>query len=182
MRFVTYNIVGAPTETWEETLETLHINQRIRPDYTQTSIMQPYPGTEVHQIAVNAHQLDDSDETFDAIEPFNYGTSPLDLPHAREVGNLQKLFFLAVAFPRLERFILWLARWPENSLFYMVFLLVHVWGYHYRVKRVPTLFLFRLMLNVKEILRRHESGLYRRRLHERMDAPRLKERIESGAL
>lgn len=182
MRVVTYNIVGAPTETWEETLETLHLNQRIRPDYTQVSIMQPYPGTEVHEIAVKAHQLDASEETFDAIEPFNYGTTPLDLPHAREVANLQKLFYLAVVFPRLERFVLWLSRRPENALFYAVFLLVHVCGYHYRVKRVPTLFLFRLMLNVKEIWRRHESGLYRRRLHERTDAPRLKERIESGAV
>ncbi len=181
IRVVTYNIVGAPTETWEETLETLRLNQEIQPDYAQVSIMQPYPGTEIHEIAVRERQLVDSEQEFDEIEPFNYGSTPLRLPHRREVANLQKFFYLAVRFPRLTPLVLQLVKLPENRLFYLAFLAIHLWGFHLRVKRVPATFLLQLSLNVKEILRRHRSGLYRRHLHERSDAPRLKDRIESGA-
>ncbi|MDJ0786992.1 MAG: radical SAM protein [Myxococcota bacterium] len=181
VRFVTYNIVGAPTETWDEAIETLTLNQEIQPDYPQVSIMTPYPGTEVYDYAVEVGQLDSDPKTFDSIEPFNYGSSALETPHREEMANLQKLFATAVRFPRLTPLILRMCKWPGGALYYGIFLAGHALGYYLGVKKVPKLFVLRLVINLGEIWRRHKSGLYKRKLYERSDSPRLKERLESGA-
>jgi anaerobic magnesium-protoporphyrin IX monomethyl ester cyclase len=40
-----YNMIGLPYETEAEIRETIELNRRIKPDFMQTSIFQPYPGT-----------------------------------------------------------------------------------------------------------------------------------------
>ncbi len=44
-----YFMIGAPTETKEEMLETIRISQELAPDYVHFSILTPFPGTEVYQ-------------------------------------------------------------------------------------------------------------------------------------
>ncbi len=50
MTLYTYNMVGLPFETEQEILETIELNKTIEPDFMQTSIFQPYPGTELKNI------------------------------------------------------------------------------------------------------------------------------------
>jgi len=45
-----YNMIGMPGETYEDFLETVRMNRLCAPDVHLTSIFEPYPGTELHQL------------------------------------------------------------------------------------------------------------------------------------
>ncbi len=50
--FVTYNMLGLPGESYEEALETLRFNCRLKPALALCFIFQPFPGTELARFAV----------------------------------------------------------------------------------------------------------------------------------
>ncbi len=50
MTVYVYNMVGLPFETDKEILRTIDLNRRAKPDFMQTAIFQPYPGTELKAI------------------------------------------------------------------------------------------------------------------------------------
>ena len=45
-----FNMVGVPFERRKDMLATIELNRRIRPDFLQVSIFQPYPGTELYDL------------------------------------------------------------------------------------------------------------------------------------
>jgi radical SAM superfamily enzyme YgiQ (UPF0313 family) len=49
MRINVYNMIGFPTETHGEHMETVRINSLAQPDSSNTSIFFPYPGTELYE-------------------------------------------------------------------------------------------------------------------------------------
>lgn len=61
-----FNLIGLPTERYEDFLDTLTINQKIQPDWHATSIFFPYKGTELfhkaQEIGVLPQKLVFSDE------------------------------------------------------------------------------------------------------------------------
>jgi len=62
LKVVTFNLIGVPSESYAEHLETVRLNQLARPDWVYTSIFTPYPGTELHRICVeNGYIGDDLD-------------------------------------------------------------------------------------------------------------------------
>lgn len=111
------NIVGIPGENLRECVETLDFNIECRPGYASTSLLYPYPGTEIHEIAVRMGLLSPSRASFD--ETF-YVRSPLNLPDKRKIENLQKLFSIAVEFPRLKKLVLLLIGLPAGPLYNFV--------------------------------------------------------------
>ena len=50
MTLYAYNMVGLPFETEKEIRETIELNKKVDPDFMQTSIFQPYPGTGLKSI------------------------------------------------------------------------------------------------------------------------------------
>jgi radical SAM superfamily enzyme YgiQ (UPF0313 family) len=48
MRVNVYNMIGLPTETPAEHLETVEMNRRVCPDRCNTGIFYPYPGTDLY--------------------------------------------------------------------------------------------------------------------------------------
>jgi radical SAM superfamily enzyme YgiQ (UPF0313 family) len=46
----TYNLIGIPEETLSDFRQTIEINRRVLPDWTQLSIFFPYPGTELYKL------------------------------------------------------------------------------------------------------------------------------------
>lgn len=48
----TYNMVGLPTETTEEMLETIKLNATIHPNKMNVFFFQPYPNTDIHRMSV----------------------------------------------------------------------------------------------------------------------------------
>jgi hypothetical protein len=180
IRVITYNILGSPGETWDETWRTLTLNQELRPDYASVSLMQPYPSSKIYDIAVQHGLFPEGD--VDRIAPTFHESTPLAIDHRREVANLQKLFNVALLWPRLTPLVQRLIRWPENRLFEAVFLLLHFGVFWIGVKRIPLRYLGAVAFNIGEIVRRHRSGLYRRRLPSRDAAPSLTEMIEKAAV
>ena len=84
IRTVANCMVGNPGETLENVLETLSLVQAIRADYLNVSFVTPYPGTEIHRMAVENGWL---------LE----GHSPLDLRQDRCAMNAT-----AMATPELQ--------------------------------------------------------------------------------
>jgi len=47
-----YFMIGSPTETKEDILETIRFAKKLKPDYIHTTILTPYPATEIYQRAL----------------------------------------------------------------------------------------------------------------------------------
>lgn len=89
------NILGLPTSTIEDDLETLEVNIRCKPAYGWCSIYQPYPGTALGDLCkkkgwYSGDYSEISDSFFD--------TSVLNIPeeHKEQVVCLQRIFALCV--------------------------------------------------------------------------------------
>ncbi len=99
IRVVFQNMVGIPTSSFEDDIETLELNVKCKPYYAWASICTPYPGTELYEIArqagcIGQGYLDNLYETY-------HYRSSLQLPHAGKVDVLHKVFALVVEYPEL---------------------------------------------------------------------------------
>lgn len=126
--FRTFNMVGLPDETLEQALETVEINIKIGTDYPQIAVFIPYPGTELAEQSKRQGLLDPNYGPDDVIGTYHAGT-PLKLPHAREVENLQYFFQTAVLIPWSFPIIKKLIHLPPNPLFRLWFAIMY--GYVY---------------------------------------------------
>lgn len=99
LKFVFQNMVGIPTSSFEEDIETLELNIRCKPYYAWASICTPYPGTELYQVAQEAGRIGEG--YLDNLYETYHFRSSLALPHADQVNILHKVFALAVEYPAL---------------------------------------------------------------------------------
>lgn len=92
------NMIGLPFTTLKNDFETLELNIKCRPDYAWASIFQPYPKTELGMkcLKEGLYTGDFSDLSSDFFDK-----SMLNIGHANEVANLQKLFAIVVNNPRM---------------------------------------------------------------------------------
>jgi radical SAM superfamily enzyme YgiQ (UPF0313 family) len=117
INFEIQNIIGIPGEGLEEAIETLQLNIACRPQWTQASLLFPYPGTEIFETAKKMGLLDPG---AGITSPTFYEHSPLAIPNRREMENLQKLFSITVEFPLLVRWIRTLVRLPLGGLYNLI--------------------------------------------------------------
>ena len=128
IKFLTFNMVGAPFETIEEMGETIRLNQQIKTDYPWCSIMQPYPGTEIFNYCLEKGLVDNKTE----IDSFTYfEKSILNQEGKHTIENVQKLFFLFSKWPFLNKFYKILVKLPFNNLYTLIFYIC----YTYSVKK-----------------------------------------------
>ncbi|MBU1137108.1 hypothetical protein KKD72_01935, partial [Patescibacteria group bacterium] len=118
IRFITENILANPTSTLEVDIKTLDLNLICRPDYPTVSLLQPYPKTEIFNIALKNDQFKKGD--IDGIESF-FKSSSLKIPNKKERVNLQRLFAIVIAFPFLRRFLNFLIRRKRLTPLYTLF-------------------------------------------------------------
>ena len=116
MHITATNILGLPTTTLEDDLDTMRLNAQAQMSYAHAFLFQPYPGTELGQFT-EEHEL--MAGTLDDIGEVAWDHSILvfedeDDKRARE--HLQRLFALGVEFPWLEGLIRRLIRLPHNKL------------------------------------------------------------------
>lgn len=52
-----YFMIGSPTETKEDILETVKFMKKLNPDYAQTAITTPFPGTDLYKMAIKEKVL-----------------------------------------------------------------------------------------------------------------------------
>jgi len=86
MPFLTYNMVGLPSETLEDIFQTVKINQKIKTPYPQCSILQPYPGTKI------ATHIGKGELQKKFTYSFFQSSALGDSKRQRQISNAQKLF------------------------------------------------------------------------------------------
>ena len=124
-----FNIVGIPTESIREIIDTFKINLKAKPDKTSYYTLMPYPGTKIWDIAHEMKllvQIPDKDGYFDdksniqagaAPAPGVLNTGPLNRYHIVSFRYLWYLFFYRSKWYRLDvhlkyisSFIFWFAK------------------------------------------------------------------------
>ncbi|MFH1523283.1 MAG: radical SAM protein [Patescibacteria group bacterium] len=118
----TQNLIGLPVENpLEVDFETLDFNIKVRPQFAWSSILYPYPGTEIEQIAIEKGMFNSD---FEKIHVSNKTTSILDFGNKklnRQIINLHKLFGIIVQFPVLRPFTKLLISLPLSGLYTWIF-------------------------------------------------------------
>ena len=116
---MTTNMVGLPTGTFEDDLDTLRLNIKCRPAFANAFIFQPYPRTQLGELAQREGLMEG---TFDDISVSAWDNSVLSFPpdEKRQIENLQKLFAITVEWPWLLPLVRRLLRMPKNKLFWLV--------------------------------------------------------------
>ncbi len=110
----TFNMVGMPGETFENAWETVELNQQIQADYPWCSIIQPYPGTDLEKLAKKMKLLDSTYSVHHLTQSY-FNDTVIENADARALVSLQKLFYLAVRFPRFSHVIKKIARRGTNN-------------------------------------------------------------------
>jgi radical SAM superfamily enzyme YgiQ (UPF0313 family) len=127
IRFQTFNMMGSPGESLSMALQTYDLNRRIRPDFAWCSLLNPYPGTEIHQICEDLGYLEKHPDYADG--NYSYFTdSTLDLPDKEALFNLQKLLYVALVLRMPEGLLRVLVRLPLTPLYRLLYCLGMVWG------------------------------------------------------
>ena len=122
IKIITLNIVGLPIKNpLEVDLETLDFNIKLKPNFAWSSILYPYPGTEIGELATNHGYFD---ANFEKVNVSNKSKSSMNLGDKklnRKINNLQKLMGLIVQFPFLRPFTKFLISLPLDYFYMWVF-------------------------------------------------------------
>ncbi len=126
IRLVTANILALPGGGVSEDWETLELNIKVRPSYASASLLQAFPGTEIHEIAANMGLL--QEDNLDRIATghgFGFATALQhhDTSEKRQIENLHKFFPLLVWYPWLRPVARYLIKLPPNRLFELVYMI-----------------------------------------------------------
>ena len=132
IKFVTFNMMAFPTETYEQAWKTIKINQKIKPTVCSMYMLYLYPNLGITNFALDRGLIDKKD--IDMIEkpPYNYHLSLLALHPDRnkdifKICNLQKFAILVVRWPFLEPFVRKLSELPNNSFLNFIYLVTQAW-------------------------------------------------------
>lgn len=115
------NILGIPTGTLEDDLDTLRLNVELDVDYAAATLCTPYPGTGIARFAVESGCFDGD---YDKIDDSYYTESVIEFSspeEKRQIENLHKLFAITVALPALLPVVRRLIKLPTNDFFYALF-------------------------------------------------------------
>ena len=126
IKFRTYNILGLPTETKDEMLETLKLNQEIKPAYPWAAIFTPYPATKLSEYAIQNGYLN-NDFSFDDIPASFFNDTILKNVDRQFILNLHSFFQLCVLIPWSYYIARPLLNLPGSFLYRIIFKVVYVY-------------------------------------------------------
>jgi anaerobic magnesium-protoporphyrin IX monomethyl ester cyclase len=114
IKFRAENMVGLPGETWDQSMKTLDLNIRCKPDIGWGAVYQPYPGTKLGDMCTRRGMFDGKVDRFS--ESF-FERSVLSSPGMERFERLQKLFPLLVAHPSLRKIAKLLCQLPLDGMY-----------------------------------------------------------------
>jgi len=94
--FKSFNILGLPFESLEEMFSTAELNIRIRADFPSSSILAPYPGTDITDM-MKREKIIPKDYDLDSLCSTIYTSKPVTRKEKR-IHNFQRLFIITVKF------------------------------------------------------------------------------------
>jgi radical SAM superfamily enzyme YgiQ (UPF0313 family) len=118
------NILGLPTSTLEDDLDTMRLNAEAQISYAYALLFQPYPGTELGKLTQESGLMVG---TFDDIGELAWDHSILAFEEhdKQQREHLQRLFAIGVEWPWLEPLIRRLIRLPYNRFVDGLFWWIH---------------------------------------------------------
>ncbi|MFZ5559774.1 MAG: B12-binding domain-containing radical SAM protein [Patescibacteria group bacterium] len=122
IRFITENILANPTSSLKDDVETLDLNLICKPDYPTVSLLNPYPGTEIYNIAIKSGEY--QPRNFEEISSF-FDSTPLKLKNLSERINLQRIFAIIIGFPFLRKYLNFLIKYKYLRFIYSP--IYHLW-------------------------------------------------------
>ena len=131
MKLSVSNMIGLPTETIENTLETVELNIRCAPEHPSAQFFMPYPRMELTNIAIRSGYFDES--RLSELEKNTWKTSPMNFDEdtKEKMEKIQKVFTMLVRYPSLKRFLPLFYKLPSTLLYYisMIVKILIVVGY-----------------------------------------------------
>lgn len=129
IKLTTLNILGLPVaDSYQNDLQTLDLNIKLKPEYANATILYPYPGT---PIAAYAHRQGFLKEEASFIQNYNlFSTLSFSKKEKRRIENLQKLFDLMVNSGFLRKFCDLLCALPLGRLYVVIYYIR--WNYKKR--------------------------------------------------
>jgi radical SAM superfamily enzyme YgiQ (UPF0313 family) len=154
IKVLTTNMVGLPSETLDNALETVQLNMELKSNYVRANTFLLFPGLPLVEYAREKGYLD---KDFDMEKHVAEATEiNIKTPYDREFRNIAALFWLMVKFsPRWIPFFKRLVQLPDNIVFRIIgsFNMVQELLF-YRVRPIPALRYFRntvLMTNKSQL-------------------------------
>jgi len=132
IKIVAENILGLPSETIEDMLETLRLNIQYKIDLAIASIFNPYPGTELADFAAEKGYFTGD---YDKIDYSFFGDSPLNFTRSqkKKIRNLSSLFNVTVSIPVLFPLVKLLIHLPSNRVFKFIGEIWHGYCLKFRI-------------------------------------------------
>lgn len=126
------NMIGLPTETWKQVLETLDLTISCKPTIGWVSIFQPYPSLSLGE---KCKEMGLWDGEVDEFSPSFFEKTVLKLPKMtrRRLNNMAKIFALVVKFPLLRPWVYLLTSLPENRLYGLIYKKLKAYLYDYKL-------------------------------------------------
>lgn len=113
IKLVTQNILGIPTGTLEDDLDTLRLNYEIQPDFAFATLMQPYPRTKICEFSKEQGLLGDEAYIPDSF----FDDCILKLPYNDRRKRLRQLFAISIEFKPMRFMLKILIRLPFDFLY-----------------------------------------------------------------
>lgn len=123
IRLHTDNIVGFPGETVDMAFKTIRLNQKIKPEQAGCGVLQPFPGTEIYDIALKEDLLRENItiDDFQAQRSWTSGqakvSSLIKQKNMNELINVHCFFDILVHHSWLEGIVKVLIKFPPNRFY-----------------------------------------------------------------
>lgn len=146
LKLKAFNMLGLPGETFENALETVKLNIKIKPDFAPCSLLEPYPGYDITKYAIEKGYLKENFGIDDVSESI-YLPSAIEMKDKDKIINLQSFFFLTIKYPVLLALIKYLVRFKPN--FSYRFVIKFVYGFYMsRIHRLTVADVIRYALHI----------------------------------
>jgi radical SAM superfamily enzyme YgiQ (UPF0313 family) len=121
IRTQTTNIFGLPEENLDKAIETIKLNQAMKPEIAKACILQPFEGTHIYQYAHERGLLQNMEKNSGTTYQHDYDKrgefTKIKLKDEKRIIRLSYLMDFFVQRPWLNRFIKIIVSLPLNGLF-----------------------------------------------------------------
>jgi anaerobic magnesium-protoporphyrin IX monomethyl ester cyclase len=120
-----YLMFAVPYDSVEQTLETIHLTQGLKPDFVNSTIFSPYRGLAITEKALEGGYLTEEDINRLDDPEFSRTGSVLRLPEKNTIVNLYNFSLIMIHFPWTEPILKKFIHVQNNFLFKVCFLVSH---------------------------------------------------------
>ena len=130
VKIITQNLVGLPIQNPTEVdFDTLDFNIKLKPHFAWSSILYPYPGTEIGTMSMRMGIFDGNFEKTKISNKSGTSLTFDDKMKERKINNFHKLFSIIVQFPFLRPYTKFLISLPLSFLYTWIYFAFY--GYKY---------------------------------------------------